>query len=214
MSSESPPAKRQRTENVLSTRSARWFSDGSVVLQAANTQFRVHWGVLALHSTVFRDMQGLPQPPDQPNIEGCPVVEISDSPEDVENLLQALYTPTFLAQDKLPLPVIGALIRLGRKYDFQDLFNSAVKRLTSDCPTTFEDFDALPNAFKPRTIEQAYDIRFDIVILANGNNILSVLPCAYYFVVAEHTLNDLFNGIEKENGMMASLPLVDVCCSP
>lgn len=53
----SPPAKRQRTEDAAITRSEIWYPDGSVVLQAQGTQFRVHWGVLAF----FRN--ALPQPP-------------------------------------------------------------------------------------------------------------------------------------------------------
>jgi capsid portal protein len=93
MSSESPPAKRQRTdEDEPITRSDIWYEDGSVVLQARNTQFRVHWGVLAQHSSFFRDMQKLPQPPDQPNADGCPIVELQDEVADVEHLLRALYS--------------------------------------------------------------------------------------------------------------------------
>ncbi|KAJ7935112.1 hypothetical protein B0H13DRAFT_1474520, partial [Mycena leptocephala] len=63
------------------------FDDGSVVLQAENTQFRVHWSILSIHSSVFHDMQGLPQPPDQDSIEGCPVVQLSDLAADVEHIL-------------------------------------------------------------------------------------------------------------------------------
>jgi hypothetical protein len=90
----SPPAKRQRTEDEPITRSQIWNSDGSVVLQAANTQFRVHWSVLARNSSVFRDMQGVPQPADQPGVEGCPIVELSDDTDDVGYLLMALYIPS------------------------------------------------------------------------------------------------------------------------
>ncbi|KAJ7821518.1 hypothetical protein B0H14DRAFT_1331921 [Mycena olivaceomarginata] len=92
------------------TRSDIWYEDGSVVLQAQHTQFRVHWGVLARQSSFFHDMQGLPQPPDQPSVDGCPVVKLPDDIADVECLLKALYSPTFLAQAALPLPAIGALI--------------------------------------------------------------------------------------------------------
>ncbi|KAJ7287177.1 hypothetical protein C8J57DRAFT_995026, partial [Mycena rebaudengoi] len=67
-----------------------WHTDGSVVLQAQNTQFRVHWSVLSLNSSFFREMQGLPQPPDQPSIDGCIIIQLSDSVEDVEHLLKAL----------------------------------------------------------------------------------------------------------------------------
>ncbi|KAJ7686514.1 hypothetical protein B0H17DRAFT_1071804 [Mycena rosella] len=56
----SPPAERQRTGKASITRSQIWHSDGSIILQADDTQFRVHWSVLAMHSSFFRDMQGLP----------------------------------------------------------------------------------------------------------------------------------------------------------
>ncbi|KAF8216761.1 hypothetical protein K438DRAFT_1901415 [Mycena galopus ATCC 62051] len=206
MSSESPQAKRQRTENVPLTRSARWFSDGNVVLQAANTQFRVHWGVLALHSTVFRDMQGLPQLPDQPNIEGCPVVQLSDNPDDVEHLLQALYTPTFLSRDKLPLPTVSALIRLGRKYNSQDVLDSAVARITSYSPTTLWEYDECST----KTIESYDGLIFDLLAFVNEQKILAALPCLYYVLVTKYILEDLFNGIEREDGTVTSLSPVDL----
>ncbi|KAJ7187910.1 hypothetical protein C8R46DRAFT_4465 [Mycena filopes] len=58
--SDGPPAKRQRKEKVPIIRSNTiWHSDGSVVLQAQGTQFRVHWSLLAMHSSFFRDMQAL-----------------------------------------------------------------------------------------------------------------------------------------------------------
>jgi hypothetical protein len=97
----SPPAKRQRTEDAPITRSDIWFTDGSVVLQAQNTQFRVHWGVLTQNSSFFRDMQALPQGNvEQPTVEGCPLVELHDDVEDVKHLLTTLYNP-FVRLDSL-----------------------------------------------------------------------------------------------------------------
>jgi hypothetical protein len=89
----SPPAKRQRTEDASITRSNVWYKDGSVVLQAESTQFRVHWGVLSENSTFFRGLEDLPQPSDQPTVDGCPIVELPDAVIDVEYLLKALYDP-------------------------------------------------------------------------------------------------------------------------
>lgn len=90
--SDARPAKRQRTESEL-TRSHIWYDDGSVVLQAEATQFRVHWSILSLHSTFFRDMRTLPQPADEQSVEGCPVVVLHDSSTDLERLLRVLYDP-------------------------------------------------------------------------------------------------------------------------
>ncbi|KAJ6456125.1 hypothetical protein C8R45DRAFT_1034982 [Mycena sanguinolenta] len=186
-----------------------WLRDGNVVLQVANRwQFRVHWSVLALNSTVFRDIEGLPQPVGEPTVEGCPVVKLEDDLEDVEYLLKALYIPTFHSQKVLPLAVIGAFIRVGRKYKFKDLFESAVARLTFEFPTTLAEYDALPVGLT--TIQSYSGVTFDIIAFASRNHISSVLPYAYCYVTEDSTPGELFDGTEREDGTRASLPPVDL----
>ncbi|KAJ6514919.1 hypothetical protein C8R47DRAFT_961428 [Mycena vitilis] len=203
-----PGAKRQRTEDAPITRSM-WHNDGSVVLQAERTQFRVHWSVLALDSSVFRDLQGLPQPPDQPSVDGCPLVEVSDDAVDVEYLLKALYTPTFLGQKSLSLQVIGALLRLGRKYQFKDLLDSVVGRVIHANPTTLEAYDAIRvGKVPPESIDRSD--WFDMVTLASENNIMSALPCAYFKLASTFAPATLFEGIKRPDGSMASLSLGDL----
>ncbi|KAF8216742.1 hypothetical protein K438DRAFT_2081667 [Mycena galopus ATCC 62051] len=203
-----PRTKRQRTQDAPKTRSETWISDGNVVLQAGNTQFRVHWGVLARNSSVFYDMQGLPQPPEQPIVDGCPVVELPDSATDVEYLLKTLYVPTFLSRKELPLSAVGALIRLGRKYNFKDLFDLAVARFMSECPTTLGEYDAPPAT--STTITYYPGVEFDVVALASENRLMLALPSAYYFCVAAMSLDDLFDSISKADGTVASLPPADL----
>ncbi|KAF8216745.1 hypothetical protein K438DRAFT_1747926 [Mycena galopus ATCC 62051] len=216
-SESSPAAKRQRTEHAPVTRSDTWRNDGNVVLQAGNIQSRVHWRTTPAARTA--QPLGQPsrsdspaartaQPLGQPSVDECPVVELSDDPKDVEYLLKALYTPTFLSQELLPFPAVGALIRLGRKYDFKDLFDSAVRRLTFEYPTTLEKFDAVAKVFK--TIEMYPGLGFDIIALASENNILSVLPSAYYCAASAFSSADLFRGIQRSDGTMAFLPPADL----
>ncbi|KAF7370389.1 BTB domain-containing protein [Mycena sanguinolenta] len=207
----SPLAKRQRTENASIKRSERWLDDGNVVLQAGNTQFRVHWSILALHSSVFRDMQGLPQPPDQPTVDDCPIVELSgDDPEDVEHILKALYIPKFHCQTTLPLAVVGAFIRLGRKYDFKDLLDSAVARIMSEFPATLKEYDTLIQLGGCMTIDRHRGWTIDSISLASENNILSALPCAYYRALNQNGLGTLFDGIPRNDGTLASLSSPDL----
>ncbi|KAJ7496920.1 hypothetical protein FB451DRAFT_1018622 [Mycena latifolia] len=201
----SPSAKRQRTENAPITRSDIWYQDGSVVFQAENTQFRVHWSVLAQHSTFFSGLQGLHQPPGEPTVDGCPIVELPDAAADVTHLLKVLYNPTFLLQEAIPFPVVAALVRLGRKYDFQDLFDKAVERLTFENPTTLEEYDLRPEPYRSARIVHYSGITFDMITLARENNIMTVLPCAYYRAVDRHT--QIMDGIP--NGATGSLALVD-----
>ncbi|KAJ6593500.1 hypothetical protein B0H19DRAFT_1365572 [Mycena capillaripes] len=208
----SPPAKRQRTEDASITRSDIWYDDGSIVLQAQNTQFRVHWSILSQHSSFFREIRGLPQPPsNQPSVDGCPVVELQDDVTDVEHLLKILYDLKLLFQPALPLPVIAALIRLGRKYDFRDVLNSAVERVTFENPAIFEEFCTLfvDGVYTTTRIVPYAGIFFDILTLARENNIASALPVAYYRA-ATCSLDMLLDGIHRKDGTVASLATVDL----
>ncbi|KAF7370434.1 hypothetical protein MSAN_00675100 [Mycena sanguinolenta] len=210
----SAPSTHQRTENKAITPStySLWFSDGNVVLQAGNVRFRVHWGVLAQNSSVFRDMQGLPRPTDQPSVKEfeCPIIKLSDDPVDVKYLLNALYDPTFLAQKTLPFAAVSAFIRLGRKYGLKNILNLAVARVTAVCPATLQAHDALLNAGSWETIEWYNGIEFDMVTLLSENKISSALPCAYYRAVRRHSQKELFYGINKGDGTRVSLSQSDL----
>ncbi|KAJ6519064.1 hypothetical protein C8R45DRAFT_1204318 [Mycena sanguinolenta] len=191
----SRPAKRKRTETAPITRS-RWLPDGNVVFQAENVQFRVHWSVLALNSPVFRDMQELPQPAKQPTVDGCPVLKLPDDATDIEYVLNALYDPKFLSQKALSFPAVGALIRLGRKYEFNDLLNLTTARVRAEHPTTIEEYDVLPKKNKMQTIVYQPGLSLAILALASENNILSALPFAHYYV-AMKGLDELLRVLKK-----------------
>ncbi|KAJ7772123.1 hypothetical protein DFH07DRAFT_697061, partial [Mycena maculata] len=208
-----PPAKRQRTDASI-TRSDVWYKDGSVVLQADATQFRVHWGVLAQHSSFFRDMEGLPQPPGQDNVDGCLVVELAgDSAVDVQQVLKTLYNPSILFNNEkaIPFPIIASIVRLGRKYDFEDLLRAAVERLTFENPSSLEHYDALrvkDKVVPPRILDYS-GLCFDVITLARENHLSSILPCAYYRVITSYDRATLFDGIPRRDGTSATLLPID-----
>lgn len=101
-----------------------WFADGSIILLAHDVLFRVHKSFLARHSLVFRDMFSIPQPStesssasdnsdskgvpsDHEMIDGCPLVRIHDTPDDVASLLYALYDgPSVYNSDLLILNMV------------------------------------------------------------------------------------------------------------
>lgn len=68
-----------------------WFEDGNVILQAEQSFFRVYTGILSARSTVFRDMFSFPQPETEDLMEGCPIIVLHDSAEDVNYFLKAIY---------------------------------------------------------------------------------------------------------------------------
>ncbi|KAJ7147314.1 hypothetical protein C8R46DRAFT_918056 [Mycena filopes] len=208
-----PTAKRKRTaEPEDLTRSDIWHDDGSVVLQAETTLFRAHWSVLCLHSSFFRDLRGLPQPADQPSIEGCPVIQVYDSSADVKHLLDALYNPLLFSKSSLPLAFIAAIIRLGRKYELKDLLAAAVQRLTLENPTTLGQYEHLVGEHRTVYVSKHIDMEgwniFETIALARENNLLAVLPCAFLRAVFFYE-NTLLVGIPKTEGGHVTLSTLD-----
>ena len=75
-----------------------WLQDGTVILVARDVEFRVYAGLLANHSPVFKEILARPHPTRSLPMSGgenvlCPVVTLTDSPEDLRHLLRA-YMPT------------------------------------------------------------------------------------------------------------------------
>ena len=73
-----------------------WFEDGNIILvtstQDTTTAFKIHRGVLARHSDVFRSMFEVAEPPPHgENLEECPLVYMHDIPIELSHLIKALY---------------------------------------------------------------------------------------------------------------------------
>ncbi|KAJ7668681.1 hypothetical protein DFH06DRAFT_982295 [Mycena polygramma] len=184
--------KRKRAEPERSTE--LWFHDGSVVLQAENTQFRVHWSVLSIRSPVFRDhAQTLCEPPECDIVDGCPCIIPGPATPDVAIILRALYlAPPVSTPTRVAIPhfsVVAAFVRLGRKYEFKDLFSSAIARLEYYNPNKSSKYVENPtlSPLKYFGIARTPGILFEILSLAREHGILSVLPSAYYRVVSKHS---------------------------
>ena len=74
-----------------------WFDDGTVILVAGDVEFRVYKGILSSHSAVFSEIFVKDHPLRTIHNDGaqsttCPVVSLSDSPEDLRHVLRA-YMP-------------------------------------------------------------------------------------------------------------------------
>ena len=68
-----------------------WFDDGTIILQAGTSIFRVYKGLLAARSPVFLDMISMPEPDQMELMEGCPLVRLEDSAEDLEYFLRCIH---------------------------------------------------------------------------------------------------------------------------
>ncbi|KAJ7443822.1 hypothetical protein FB451DRAFT_1376584 [Mycena latifolia] len=107
-------------------RSKIWMPYGNVILQAESTQFRANRDVLAQQSSVFMDMFSVPQVLNEPTVEGCPIVHVSDTAKDWELLFGVLYNP--------PFDVVASMFRLGKKYEISMAKENAVRRIRYEFP--------------------------------------------------------------------------------
>ncbi|KAI0350414.1 hypothetical protein OH77DRAFT_1363361, partial [Trametes cingulata] len=113
-----------------------WIDDGNVVLVAEKSAFRVHKSTLARHSEVFKDLFDVPQPPPSmgtasENMDGFPVIHLSDAAYDIEQLLRAIYDPVNIlgSAAKVTCRVLFALLRMTHKYQVDTLHQEAIRRV-------------------------------------------------------------------------------------
>ncbi|KAM5539624.1 hypothetical protein V8D89_006733 [Ganoderma adspersum] len=184
-----------------------WFDDGSIVLVAGNTGFRVYRALLAAQSTVFTDM--LSSGPDaEETCDGCPVVHLSDSPEDVAHFLRVLLPKsqrTLFSRDfSFSFHQISAIIRLAHKYHVQDVLDQAIASLQEYFTSSFD-------AWESRIGQAAIKVRsqqaIGIVNLARLVDRPSLLPIAFYKCA---TLGSaVLNGYKREDKSVEHLTRKD-----
>ncbi|KAJ7184640.1 hypothetical protein C8R46DRAFT_1064691, partial [Mycena filopes] len=122
-----------------------WFDDGNLVIQAGDSLYRVYRGLLATHSSVFRDMLAFPQPVDSELVDGCPLVRLPDPDVEVTPFLKAILVPDFFMPFPAPTEcdaVVGCL-RLSHKYGVDYLRKRALVHFSANFPTTLSQLNRL-----------------------------------------------------------------------
>ncbi|KAJ7432202.1 hypothetical protein B0H11DRAFT_820802 [Mycena galericulata] len=209
MSETTPSAKRKRadleTPESSPTHSKIWMPYGDIILQAESTQFRVNRDVLAQQSPVFKDMFSVPQPPNEVAVEGCPIVQVSDTAKDWELLLGVLYDP-FQEQDTLSFDVIASMLRLGRKYDISAAVKNATRRIRYEFPNQLDAWLNFNAARDPTPIESRAGIAVDLLNLAYEFGIKSSIPTIAFCCLRGFTLEKLLRGPQRPDGSRIILP--------
>ncbi|KAJ7031839.1 hypothetical protein C8F04DRAFT_1109261 [Mycena alexandri] len=158
---------------------ALWFSPDVVILRADTHIFRVFAAILKAQSSVFADMFTFPQPPsaDMESIDGFPVVEVHDKPEDVEVFLKAIFDSSFFMPPPAEVQFKHALgiLRLAHKYDVPYLRRRALDHLGPIFPTHLFSYD---DTAWLSSID--LDRRFATIRTATEVGALWLLPMAYY----------------------------------
>ncbi|KAF9034378.1 hypothetical protein BJ165DRAFT_1513506 [Panaeolus papilionaceus] len=194
-----------------------WMDDGNIVLQADQTQFRVHKSMLSRCSSVFKDMFSIPQPTDEISEadRGCAVVHLHDSATDVAYLLTAIYNHQYSDNPVHPpftdINKLSALLRLANKYDIPSIRQNMILRIDAEYPTCFDDY-LDRDKYYCLDMDDSY-AEIDLVNLLHDEGVFAALPLALYSAVDILTIKDIFNGCERADGTTATLPasMIAVC---
>ncbi|KAJ7665932.1 hypothetical protein DFH06DRAFT_1385682 [Mycena polygramma] len=201
-----PPSKRKRTdedspEPAAATtpgpvRSKIWKPYGDIILEAESTQFRINRDTLAQYSSVFRDMFGVPQPPNEPTIEGCAI--------DWQLLLEMFYDP-FMSGNALSVDLLAAMLRLGRKYEITTAKEDAVQRIEYEYPASLDAWDKVATNFTK--IRSRSGCQVDLLRLAVERGIFSSIPALAYCCLHAWKLELLLTDqVERDDETFVSIP--------
>ncbi|KAJ7453893.1 hypothetical protein FB451DRAFT_1100212 [Mycena latifolia] len=189
-----------------------WFPEGTLVIRAEGTIFRVIQSILAARSSVFRDMLALPQPMDSDAeiIDGSPAVYLHDSAADVEALLRAIFDSSDFASAPEPvkLDALLGILRLSHKYDVQYLFRRALRHLeVSLYFSSLQDFQdpSEDHVLYPPDKEMegpCLSHFLNIILAAMEVGALWLLPIAYY-EVSQYKCPDLMDSISLDTDRQA-----------
>ncbi|OJT05822.1 hypothetical protein TRAPUB_3317 [Trametes pubescens] len=124
----SPSDSNTPTPPTLQRDADVWIEDGNIVLVAKRSvAFRLYRGLLAYHSTVFRDMFsiGSAGAEDDEKMDDIPVVHLTDPPDAFRLFLLVLISSGFStprwSHAKLPrqlsFPMFDAIMRIAHKYE-------------------------------------------------------------------------------------------------
>ncbi|ESK92286.1 hypothetical protein Moror_4684 [Moniliophthora roreri MCA 2997] len=181
------------TQEQFERSSDLWFSDGTLIVRAGRISFRVYRGIVAQNSPVFEDMLGIPQPRNAEFYDGCPVVELHDSPDDVLPFLKALHTIGYFDIAKpIKWSVLSGILRLSTKYQVDYLRQRVYRVLSELYPTTLEEWDARDAFVNLETFEAR---PFAVFLLAKETNLPTLLPAALYLCADSQDIGFILDGL-------------------
>ncbi|PIL26277.1 hypothetical protein GSI_12033 [Ganoderma sinense ZZ0214-1] len=195
-----------------------WFEDGTVILVACDIEFRFYKGLLASVSPVFKQLFADCRAVrtvrmDQEQTFSCPVVHVSDSPEDLRYVLRMCSSSKRagrLYDEREPcFQEISAAVRLGRKYKIAELYTQSVEFLQGYFPDTLRDLGdtaaLLPEGWKDLDA-------IGVINLARLTGELSLLPSAFVTCICAKSTgpNGIVHGTTQEDGSSEHLSADDL----
>ncbi|KZT73755.1 hypothetical protein DAEQUDRAFT_683238 [Daedalea quercina L-15889] len=179
-----------------------WFDDGNIILlaHAPNVAFKVHRGMLARHSEIFQSMFELP-PPTQAEVEkidGCQLVRMYDSPDELSSLIKALYDGvSFQDRNVENFFHIAGILRIATKYFIAHLRVQAIRFLVQTWSSTLRGHDHMvEQAIRAPLVNGTtypYVHPLHVLNLARETHATVLIPSALYFL-SLYPLPDILRG--------------------
>ncbi|KAF7791127.1 hypothetical protein EIP86_002138 [Pleurotus ostreatoroseus] len=170
-----------------------WYADGTVVLQAGTTLFRVYTGILSQYSAIFRDLFAVPQPAVQEQYQGCPLVHLPDTASEVYHLLKVVHDMSFDVSRIRDVTVLGDILRISTKYEVREVRTRAINAFRQSYPTVAAEYAMTKNNphFEPRSCPAR---RIYVVNLLRETNTSTLLPAALLFC-CHNDLDEILHGM-------------------
>ncbi|PIL26553.1 hypothetical protein GSI_12311 [Ganoderma sinense ZZ0214-1] len=188
-----------------------WFQDGNVVLVAGDVGFRVYRGLLSAQSTVFSDMFSCACEDGEETFEGCPIVRLSDTPQELAYLLRILLPKSWRrshpakGKQKLAFEEVAAQARLSHKYHIPDVEEQALDLLRERYTHSFDEWTT---GKKSESISADRVHAIGAVNIARLTDATSMLPSALYTCC--NLGPDLLSGWKREDGRVEHLSVDDL----
>ncbi|THH07411.1 hypothetical protein EW145_g3389 [Phellinidium pouzarii] len=176
---------------VMEEKGEPWFEDGNLILEADNNAyFKIHRGVLARQSEVFKDMLALPQPSNTSTVGELETVRMFDLPAELSNLLKAIYDGViFQDRDIEDFFFLASILRLSTKYFVAHLRRQAIEALAQTWSYTLEGHDTMieravqaPMGSPPNDLTYPYVHPIHVLNLCRETHVRVIVPSALYFL--------------------------------
>ncbi|OJT07011.1 hypothetical protein TRAPUB_2141 [Trametes pubescens] len=192
-----------------------WLDDGTIILVASGVGFRVYKGILAIHSSVFRDMFAAGNAEivaDAP----CPIVHLSDSAEDLRPFLRAILPlEARFHQADHPSNTISvneaiAVARLSHKYQADELQHQALDCLKNYYAPSPYSLWAQKGLHKDVHFYASLrpDYAIGVIALARLTDTPEMLPLAFYDCA--RLGEDVREGWARKDGTVETLSDADL----
>ncbi|TDL22664.1 hypothetical protein BD410DRAFT_722773 [Rickenella mellea] len=157
------------------------FDDGNIAILTGDYYFLVHKGLLCHHSKPFMDFAQALEQKNAVILDGRPVIELDDSPNDMAHFLRSLYDGMYNAND---FAVVSSILLLATKYQALMLRSAILEQLAIGWPNSLKAWEererlATDNhgVYSPRP---AFPHPILIINLAKAIDAPELLPSAFY----------------------------------